>query len=68
MQNAEIKRNLQYLKVLKTQKQNMVAEQKELEANVAQLRKNPADKLTTDLYIFQYNKKIEVLKEINSEK
>ncbi|MBO4962985.1 MAG: hypothetical protein J6C97_04325 [Clostridia bacterium] len=63
MQNAEIKRNLQYLKVLKTQKQNMVAEQKELEANVAQLRKNPTDKLTTDLYIFQYNKKIEVLKE-----
>ena len=63
MQNAEIKRNLQYLKVLKTQKQNMVAEQKELENQIASLRKNPADKLTTDLYIFQYNKKIEGLKE-----
>ncbi len=63
MQNAEIKRSLQYLKVLKTQKQNMVAQQKELEANIARLRKNPTDRLTNDLYVFQYNKKIESLKE-----
>ena len=50
-------------KVLKTQKQNMIAEQKELEANIAHLRKNPTDRLTNDLYVFQYNKKIDALKE-----
>jgi len=63
METSQLKRDLQYLKVLKTQKQNKFAEQKSLETQIARLRKNPTDKITNDLYIFQYNKKIETLKE-----
>lgn len=63
MDYAETKRNLQFLKDLTQQKQNKQAEVKQLEQQIASLRKNPADKISNELLIYQYNKKIDILKQ-----
>ncbi len=40
-----------------------MGEVRELDAQVSHLRKNPTDKLTNDLLVYQYNKKKEILKQ-----
>ncbi len=60
---SETLRNLQYLKTLKNQREQKMGEVRELDAQISHLRKNPTDKLTNDLLVYQYNKKKEILKQ-----
>lgn len=60
---SNIRRNLQYLKSLKAQREQKRTQMQEIEAEIAHLRKNPTDKLTNDLLVYSNNKKREILKE-----
>lgn len=60
---SDLKRNLQYLKSLKEQREQKRTRLTELDAQIAHLRKNPSDKLTNDLLLYSNNKKKEILKE-----
>lgn len=60
---SNIRRDLQYLKSLKAQREQKREQVQELESQIARLRKNPTDKLTSDLVIFSNNKKKDILKE-----
>lgn len=63
MSDDRIKRDVQYIRALESEKNEKVTAVKELENKIASLRKNPANKIANDLYIYQYNKEIDVLKE-----
>lgn len=54
---------LQYLDTLNSEKEQKFNSVKELEEEIAKLRKNPIDKIRTDLEIYQLNRKINTLKE-----
>ena len=60
---SETLRNLQYLKTLKNQRAQKMDEVREIDSQISHLRKNPTDKLTNDLLVYQYNKKKEILKQ-----
>ncbi|HBF44919.1 MAG TPA: hypothetical protein DDW16_04820 [Clostridiales bacterium] len=63
MSDDRIKRDLQFVQTLEEEKKEKCLAIKELENKITSLRKNPADKIMNDLYIYQYNKEIAVLKE-----
>ena len=63
MSDDRIKRDLQFVQTLEEEKKEKCLAIKELENKITSLRKNPTDKIMNDLYIYQYNKEIAVLKE-----
>lgn len=63
MSDDKIKRDLQFVQTLEEEKKEKCLAIKELENKITSLRKNPTDKIMNDLYIYQYNKEITVLKE-----
>lgn len=62
MSDDRVKRDMQYIRALESERNEKAAAVKELESKIAFLRKNPANKIANDLYIYQYNKEIDVLK------
>lgn len=62
MSDDRIKRDIQYIRALESERNEKATAVKELESKIAFLRKNPANKIANDLYIYQYNKEIDVLK------
>lgn len=63
MSDDRMKRDMQYIRALEAERNEKSTAVKELENKIASLRKNPANKIANDLYIYQYNKEIDVLKE-----
>ena len=60
---SELRRNLQYLKSLKKEREQKREQLQELEAQNAHLRKNPSDKLTNDLLVYSNNTQKDLVKE-----
>lgn len=63
MSDDRMKRDLQFVQTLEEEKREKCLAIKELENKITSLRKNPTDKIMNDLYIYQYNKEMAVLKE-----